>query len=118
MIDIHATVLDGQLEIIHALHSLCSMSRFCDTSGGLAELEWDTQDGGGLNTNQWLPCKEARHNVLLQKTELELRTLQQARGDVLLWLLSSIIHERLIATADQLQEVTDAMEAEARTLIL
>ena len=93
------------------------MSRLCDTTGGLAELEWDTQDGGGLNTNQWLPCKEAKHNVLLQKTELELWTLQ-VRGDVLLWLPSSIIHERLIATADQLQEVTDTMEAEARTLIL
>ena len=87
------------------------MSRLCHTTGGLAELEWDTQDGGRLNTNQWLPCKEAKHNVLLQKTELELWTL-------LLWLPSSIIHERLIATADQLQEVTDTMEAEARTLIL
>lgn len=91
------------------------MSRFYATVGGLAELEWDTQEGGGLNTNQWLPRKETRHNVLLQKTELELGTLQQAR---LLWLLNSIIHERLIATADQLQEVTDAMEAEVRTLIL
>ena len=94
------------------------MSRFYATVGWLAELERHTQNRGGLNTYQWLPCKKARHNVLFQKTEVELRTMQQARGHVLLWVLSSIILGRFIATADQLQEVTDAMEAEVGTFVI
>ena len=78
------------------------MSRLYATVGWLAELEWDTQNRGRLITDQWLPCKEARDNVLLQKTEVEFRTLQQPKGGMLLWLFISIIHGRLIATADQL----------------
>jgi len=44
---------------IHAYHSLIS---FLDTIGGLMKLEWYTQ---GFNANQWLPCEEVSHNVLL-----------------------------------------------------
>ena len=74
------------------------------------KLEWCTQEGGRLNTDQWLPCKEVSHNVLLQQTEAKLwsfHCLQQA------WVLlhRTINGRKLIPAADQLHEVTDAIEA-------
>ena len=38
------------------------------------KLERHMEKEGGLSTDQWLSCEKARHNVLLQQTELELRT--------------------------------------------
>ena len=76
------------------------------------KLEWCTQEGGRLNTDQWLPCKEVSHNVLLQQTEAKLwslHCLQQAWGHVLLH--RTINGRKLIAAADQLHKVTDAIEA-------
>ena len=62
------------------------------------KLEWYTQ---GFNINQWLPCEEVSHNVLLQQTELK-------------WSLDCLqLHgriTRLIAAANELQEVTDAID--------
>ena len=48
--------------------------------GGEWEGRWRVGGKGrgakmeGLSTDQWLSCEKARHNVLLQQTELELRT--------------------------------------------
>ena len=103
----------------HTHHSLCCMSSCCDTTGRLAELEQCTQERGGFNANQWLPCKEASHNVFLQQRELKLWSLHRLQeawrdGHVPLWLGRSIIGRRLIAAADQLQKVIDIMEAAGR----
>ena len=81
------------------------------------ELEQGTQDRGGFNANQWLPCEEASHNVLLQQRELKLGSLchlQEAwrDGHVPLRRGRSVIGRRLIAAADHLQKVVDIMEAE------
>ena len=76
------------------------------------KLEWCTQEGGRLKADQWLPCKEVSHNILLQQTEAKLwslHCLQQAWGHVLLH--GTINRRKLIAAADQLHKVTDAIEA-------
>ena len=103
----------------HTHHSLCCMPSCCDTTRRLAELEQCAQEGRRLNANQWLPCKEASHNVLLQQRKLKLWSLhhlQQAwrEGHVPLWCGGSIIRRRLITAADQLQKVMDTMEAVGR----
>ena len=95
------------------------MSSCCDATGRLVELEQGTQDRGGFNANQWLSCKEASHNVLLQQRELKLGSLchlQEAwrDGHVPLWCGRSIIGRGLIAAADHLQKVIDIMEAAGR----
>ena len=86
----------------HAHHSLS----FLDTVGGLKKLEWYTQGRRGFNVNQWLPHKEVSHNVFLEKTELKwsLHCLQ----------LHGSITGRLIAAANELQEVTNAMDTAVR----
>ena len=59
-----------------------------------------------VSTDQWLPCKEASHNVLLQEIKVKLWSL---------WLHESITGKRkLIAAANKLQKVIDAMEAAGR----
>ena len=70
------------------------------------KLERCTQ-GGVFNANQWLPCKEVSHNVFLQQTELKLGSLH------CLWLHGNITR-RLIAAANELQEVINAMDAAGR----
>ena len=93
------------------------MSGCCDTAGGLPELEESTQGGGGLSTNKWFPCKKVSHNVFLQQTQLilwSLHCLQQSRGDGHMQLHGNILRRRLIAAANQLKKVTDAMVAAGR----
>ena len=69
----------------------------------LKKLEWYTQ---GFNINLWLPCEEVSYNVLLQQTELKwsLDCLQ----------LHGSITRRLVAAANELQEVTDAIDTARR----
>ena len=59
-----------------------------------------------FNVNQWLPGKEVSHNVFLQQTELKWRLdcLQLHRN----------IIRRLIAAANELQEVINAMDTVGR----
>ena len=66
------------------------------------KLEWYTQ---GFNINLWLPCEEVSHNVLLQQTELKWS---------LDWLQLHRRITRLIAAANELQEVTDAIDTAGR----
>ena len=70
------------------------------------KLEWYTQGGRGFNVNQWLPHEEVSHNVFLEKTELKwsLDCLE----------LHGFITRRLIAAANELQEVTNAMDTVGR----
>ena len=65
------------------------------------KLEWYTQGGRGFSVNQWLPCKEVSHNVLLQQTELKIWSCLQLHGS---------ITRRLIAATNELQEVINAMD--------
>jgi len=71
------------------------------------KLEWYTQGGRGFNANQWLPCEEVSHNVFLQKTDLKLWSLDCLE-------FHGIITRRLIAAANELQEVINAMDTAGR----
>ena len=88
------------------------MSSFHCTGGGLAELEWNAQEGGGLNADQWFPSKKVSHNIFLKQRKLKLRRLCCFQ---LQWSIIGKI--RLIAAADQLQEVIDAMDTAGRECI-
>ena len=80
---------------------------FLDTVGGLKKLEWYTQGGRGFSVNQWLPHEKVSHYVFLQQTELKLWNLQ----------LHESITRRLIAAANELQEVINAMDTAGREYI-
>ena len=100
-------------------HHSCSITLLFTYNTERIVFPRGTQDRGGFNANQWLPCKETSHNVLLQQRELKLWSLchlQEAwrDGHVPLRCGRSIIRRRLIAAADHLQKVVDIMEAAGR----
>ena len=70
----------------------------------MIKFEWYT--GRGFNVNQWFPHEEVSHNVFLEKTELKwsLHCLQ----------LHGSLTSRLIAAANELQEVMNAMDTAGR----